>query len=119
MKLHAAGRPIPRADLPDPPGFAPIPVSDAPQACYSCFNCNRKVIIGLTCRHQHKQQRQKGLLLQVLQPLQQVQLLLMLPKSREELLEQKVQELRLLEAQHLLLKPPGRHLQLCQFRKNS
>ena len=41
MKLHAAGRPIPRADLPDPPGFAPIPVSDAPQACYSCLSCNR------------------------------------------------------------------------------
>ena len=31
MKLHKAGRPIPRADLPDPPGFAPIPVSDTPQ----------------------------------------------------------------------------------------
>ena len=41
MKLHAAGRPIPRADLPDPPGFAPIPVSDAPQACYFCLSCNR------------------------------------------------------------------------------
>ena len=32
MRLHAAGRPIPRADLPDPPGFGPIPVSDAPAA---------------------------------------------------------------------------------------
>ena len=28
MRLHKAGRPIPRSDLPDPPGFAPIPVSD-------------------------------------------------------------------------------------------
>merc|ERR1719339_143327 len=31
LRLHAAGRPIPRADLPDPPGFAPIPISDTPQ----------------------------------------------------------------------------------------
>ena len=31
LKLHAAGRPIPRADLPDPPGFAPIPITDTPQ----------------------------------------------------------------------------------------
>ena len=30
VKLHKAGRPIPRSDLPDPPGFAPIPVSDPP-----------------------------------------------------------------------------------------
>ena len=28
IKLHKAGRPIPRSDLPDPPGFAPIPLSD-------------------------------------------------------------------------------------------
>ena len=119
MKLHAAGRPIPRADLPDPPGFAPIPVSDAPQACYPFLSCNKKVNFGPTFRLLHQHQRQKGLLLQVLQPLQQVQLLAKLPKSREELLEQKVQELRLLEVQHLPLKPPGRHLQLCQFRKNS
>ena len=28
ISLHMKGRPIPRADLPDPPGFAPIPVSD-------------------------------------------------------------------------------------------
>ena len=28
IKLHRLGRPIPRSDLPDPPGFAPIPVSD-------------------------------------------------------------------------------------------
>ena len=28
IRLHKAGRPIPRSDLPDPPGFAPIPVSD-------------------------------------------------------------------------------------------
>ena len=119
MKLHAAGRPIPRADLPDPPGFAPIPVSDAPQVCYSCLRCNRKVIFGLTCRDQYQHQLQKGLLLQVLQPLQQVQLLAMLPKSREELVEQMVQELRLLEVQHLPPKPLGRRLQPCQFRKNS
>ena len=30
VRLHKAGRPIPRSDLPDPPGFAPIPVSDPP-----------------------------------------------------------------------------------------
>ena len=74
---------------------------------------------GMTCRHQHQHQRQKGLLLQVLQPLQQVQLLAMLLKSREELVEQKVQELKQLEVQHLPPKPLGRHLQPCQFRKNS
>ncbi len=28
ISLHMKGRPIPRADLPDPPGFAPIPVND-------------------------------------------------------------------------------------------
>jgi len=28
IKLHRAGRPIPRADLPDPPGYPPIPVTD-------------------------------------------------------------------------------------------
>ena len=28
VSLHLKGRPIPRTDLPDPPGFAPIPVSD-------------------------------------------------------------------------------------------
>ena len=36
LKLHAAGRPIPRADLPDPPGFAPIPISDTPQVLKYC-----------------------------------------------------------------------------------
>jgi len=30
LKLHAAGRPIPRGDLPDPPGFAPIPIHSTP-----------------------------------------------------------------------------------------
>eukprot|EP00092_Neocalanus_flemingeri_P009112 GFUD01009812.1.p1 GENE.GFUD01009812.1~~GFUD01009812.1.p1 ORF type:complete len:808 (-),score=274.71 GFUD01009812.1:294-2717(-) len=30
IKMHKAGRPIPRGDLPEPPGFGPIPVSDAP-----------------------------------------------------------------------------------------
>jgi len=29
-RLHKAGRPIPRGDLPDPPGFSPIPASDPP-----------------------------------------------------------------------------------------
>ena len=28
VSLHLKGRPIPRTDLPDPPGFAPIPLSD-------------------------------------------------------------------------------------------
>ena len=28
VSLHLRGRPIPRADLPDPPGLAPIPISD-------------------------------------------------------------------------------------------
>merc|ERR1719319_392854 len=37
MRLHAAGRPIPRADLPDPPGFGPIPVSDAPAAAVAAM----------------------------------------------------------------------------------
>ena len=32
IKLHRAGRPIPRSDLPDPPGFAPIPVTDSAPA---------------------------------------------------------------------------------------
>ena len=41
------------------------------------------------------------------------------PKSQEELVEQMVQELKLLEVQHLPPKPLGRHLQPCQFRKNS
>jgi len=30
IKMHRAGRPIPRGELPDPPGFAPIPVQDTP-----------------------------------------------------------------------------------------
>ena len=32
LRLHKTGKPIPRADLPDPPGFPPIPTSDPPQA---------------------------------------------------------------------------------------
>ena len=32
LRLHKSGKPIPRADLPDPPGFPPIPTSDPPQA---------------------------------------------------------------------------------------
>jgi len=32
IRMHKAGRPIPRGDLPEPPGFGPIPVSDAPHA---------------------------------------------------------------------------------------
>merc|ERR1719334_325694 len=35
IKLHASGRPIPRDTLPDPPGFAAIPVTDGPQAAQS------------------------------------------------------------------------------------
>jgi len=30
MKLHKAGKPFPRDELPDPPGFGPIPATDAP-----------------------------------------------------------------------------------------
>merc|ERR1712106_159057 len=32
IRMNKAGRPIPRGDLPEPPGFGPIPVSDAPHA---------------------------------------------------------------------------------------
>jgi len=32
IKLHRAGRPFPRGDLPDPPGFGPIPLADQPGA---------------------------------------------------------------------------------------
>jgi len=31
IKLHKLGRPIPRGDLPDPPGFQPIPATDPPK----------------------------------------------------------------------------------------
>ena len=31
IKLHKLGRPIPRDDLPDPPGFQPIPATDPPK----------------------------------------------------------------------------------------
>jgi len=30
IRMHKAGRPIPRGDLPDPPGYGPIPASDPP-----------------------------------------------------------------------------------------
>ncbi len=30
--FHRAGRPFPRGDLPDPPGFGPIPLADQPGA---------------------------------------------------------------------------------------
>jgi coiled-coil and C2 domain-containing protein 1 len=30
VKLHKSGRPFPRGDLPNPPGFAPIPLADKP-----------------------------------------------------------------------------------------
>ena len=101
MKLHAAGRPIPRADLPDPPGFAPIPISDTPQVSQNILA--QTLLFHALIRFQRRQQRQKVQqqleeLLQVVE-YQQPQLQAQLPMLVELLLLK-----LLLGLQHLLQK---------------